>query len=60
MHEDLLFEFAPRVEGKCFKINNGRRPMRSKEMSVKEFSEYVTVITAEMASFGSPVPMREK
>lgn len=57
VHEDLLFEFAPRVEGKALKTDNGKRPMRSKEMSVKEFSEYVTVITATMANLGFPVPL---
>lgn len=60
VHEDLLFEFSPRVDGKCIKINNGKRPMRSKEMSVKEFSDYVTAITSAMAAFGNPVPTRKE
>lgn len=60
VHEELLHEFAPRVEGKAIKTDYGNRPMRSKEMSVKEFSEYVTAITAAMAAFGHPVPIKEE
>lgn len=60
VHEDLLTEFAPRVEAVGIKTMQGKRPMRSKEMSVNEFSQYVTAITAAMADFGNPVPLREE
>lgn len=60
VHEDLLCEFAPRKEAVGIKTMQGKRPMRSKEMSVKEFSDYVTAITAAMSAFGSPIPLREE
>lgn len=58
-HEDLLEEFAPRVE--CKKLTGGTyaRPMRSKEMSVPQMAEYITAITASMANFGNPIPLNE-
>ena len=57
IHEHLLLEFSPRVEGKYLLKEMGLRPMRSKEMNVEQFNQYVTAITAAMAQFGYPVPM---
>lgn len=59
VHEDLLSQFAPAV--KCTRLDGSiyTRPMRSKEMSVKEMADYITSIIAFMSSFGSPIPMRD-
>ncbi len=57
VHEDLLSEFAPRINSKKFSGIPVIRAMRSKEMSVSQFSEYVTAITAQMANFGNPIPI---
>ena len=38
VHEDLLVEFAPRVEAVGIKTMLSTRPMRSKEMNVHQFS----------------------
>lgn len=59
-HEDLLEEFAPRVECKRFGGEGYTRSMRSKEMSVPEMANYLTAITARMAQFGNPIPLNEK
>lgn len=58
-HEDLLAQFAPSKEARKLNGETYERPMRSKEMSVNEMSQYVTAITACMAEFGHPVPMRD-
>ena len=58
-HEDLLEEFAARVETK--RVDGtviGTRPMRSKEMSVREMADYITAVAAAMASFGCPIPVK--
>lgn len=60
VHEDLLAEFAPIKQSKKLNGDIRLRPMRSKEMSVNEMSQYVTVITAAMAQFGYPVPLMEE
>lgn len=57
-HEDLLKQFAPTVECRTIKGEIYTRPMRSKEMSVKEMADYLTAITAFMANFGAPVPIQ--
>jgi len=59
VHEDLLKQFAPVVSGKDLMGGQYARPKRSKEMSVAEMAEYITAITATMAQFGNPVPLRE-
>lgn len=59
-HEDLLAEFSPRIVRKYISNKGEYLPKRSKEMNVKEFADYITAITAAMAAFGSPVPMREE
>lgn len=60
-HEDLLSEFAPRIQHK--KVSGEKvdyfRPMRSSEMNVQEMADYITCITAAMAQFGNPVPLKE-
>lgn len=58
-HEDLLEEFAPRIEGKMLAGKIYTRAKRTHEMDVKEMSDFVTAITATMANFGYPVPMFE-
>lgn len=59
VHEDLLSEFAPRVESKKLDGSIVIRAMRSKEMSVPQFSDYVTAIIARMAEFGNPLLIME-
>ncbi len=59
VHEDLLAQFAPSAMAKCLDGRKYARAMRSKEMSVAEMAEYITAITACMAEFGHPVPIRE-
>lgn len=59
VHEDLLAQFAPLVQGKTIKGNLYSRPMRSKEMNVQQMAEYITAITALMAQFQHPVPLQE-
>lgn len=59
VHEDLLSQFAPRKTAKRMDGSTYIRPMRSKEMSVQQMAEYITAITAMMAQFGSPVPLKE-
>ena len=54
-HEDLLEQFAPRVAATRLDRTPYTRAMRSKEMSVQQMAEYITVITATMAQFGNPV-----
>lgn len=58
-HEDLLEEFAPRVEGVTLKGKQYSRAKRTHEMSAPEMSEFITAITARMAEFGEPIPMYE-
>jgi hypothetical protein len=60
VHEDLLAQFAPNVSAKRLDEKPYGRSMRSKEMSVKEMSDYVTAITGFMAAFGHPVPIKEE
>lgn len=55
VHEDLLAQFAPTVQGKKADGSVYTRPMRSKEMSVAQMAEYMTAITACMAEFGYPI-----
>lgn len=57
VHEDLLAQFAPLVDGKRLDGTEYKRNMRSKAMNVAQFAEYCTAITATMAEFGSPVPL---
>lgn len=59
VHEDLLAEFAPTVECKKLDGTTYTRPMRSKEMSVKQFNDYVTAIQARMAQFGEPIVIKD-
>jgi hypothetical protein len=59
VHEDLLAQFAPSKIATRFDGERYSRPMRSKEMSVKEMADYITAITACMAEFGEPVPVKE-
>lgn len=59
VHEDLLAEFAPTVECKKLDGTLYSRPMRSKEMSVKQFNDYVTAICARMAEFGEPIVIKD-
>lgn len=55
VHEDLLEQFAPRKTCKRSDGSTYVRPKRSKEMNVKEMSDYVTSIIANMAQMGFPV-----
>ena len=59
VHEDLLAEFAPTVQCKKLDGTYYWRPMRSKEMSVKQFNDYVTAIQARMAEFGEPIIIKD-
>lgn len=56
-HEDLLEQFAPHVEGATLLGKKYSRPKRTHEMNVEEMANFITGITAQMAQFGSPVPM---
>lgn len=58
IHEELLAEFAPQVQSRKLDGTMHARPMRSHEMSVEQMNDYITAITAAMANFGNPVPMR--
>lgn len=58
VHEDLLKQFAPLIECKDLKGVIYTRPMRSKEMSVRQMAEYITAITGVMAEFGNPIPLK--
>jgi hypothetical protein len=59
VHEDLLAQFAPAKTATRLDKTTYQRPMRSKEMSVSQMADYITAITACMADFGFPVPIRE-
>jgi hypothetical protein len=58
-HEDLLEQFSPRVEGKTLLGKPYSRAKRTHEMNVEEMANFITVITATMADFGNPMPIRE-
>ena len=58
-HEDLLAEFAPTVTSKKTNGASYVRPMRSKEMNVKQMADYITAVTAVMAQMQYPVPLQE-
>jgi NinB protein len=59
-HEDLLSEFAGRVECHTLHGEVYSRPMRSKEMNVSQMADYITAITAAMSAFGAPVPIQNE
>lgn len=59
VHEDLLAQFSPLVNGRVLKGSLYSRPMRSKEMSVEEMATYITAIIGFMATIGYPVPVHE-
>lgn len=57
VHEDMLEQFAPTVTAKRPDGTLYTRPKRSKEMDVSEMAQYITAITAWLATEGWPVPM---
>lgn len=60
VHEDLLNQFAPRVEATRMDGTVYSRPMRSKEMSMDHMANYITAISGFMAIMGYPVPLKEE
>lgn len=60
IHEDLLSQFAPVKTAKKIDGSSYMRPMRSKEMSVQQMAIYITAITAIMAQFGHPIPIKDE
>lgn len=57
VHEDMLEQFAPLVTAKRPDGRLYTRSKRSKEMDVSEMAQYITAITAWLATEGWPVPM---
>lgn len=56
VHEDLIEEFAPMIEGTKLDGSKHMRHKRTHEFSVSEMADYITAISARMAEFGNPVP----
>jgi len=58
-HEALLSTFAPLVDVVNIHGEVIKQPQRSHQMDVATMANYITAISAEMASRGFPVPIKE-
>lgn len=58
-HEDIIGVFSPIIEYVDMRGITKQRHLRTHEMDTKQMGEFITAISAEMASRDHPVPTRE-